>query len=539
MLIKPCIVIPVYNHEHAMTSMIDEIALQKVACILVDDGSSSSCARLLDSFAEKFPEWITVLRHEKNSGKGRALITGFRYAEKMGYSHALQIDADGQHCVHDIPKFLNLAEKNPTAVITGCPVYDHTVPKKRLYARYLTHIWVWINTLSFTIKDSMCGFRVYPLSSFSAIDKKIKLGHRMEFDSEIIVRLHWDGVNIINVPTSVTYPQNGISHFRLLKDNTLISLMHAKLFFGMLSRKLFSQPKKHWAQINEVTFVAGMRFLFWVYRIGGRTPFRLVLYPVVFTYFVTQPAARRASRNYFTHLHHPSDTKTIFKHFIAFAENILDKLLLWGNLFPLNTVQVFGRECLADNQKRGGLLMCSHTGNLELCRVLSQFSSDIKITVLMHTKHAQAFNRVLAQLNPNSTLNIVEVTEMSPYTAMDFMDKIKAGEFVVIAADRIPVSLHSRTVKAPFLGENADFPIGPYVLAHLLQCPVYLIFSLRTALGAELYFEPFREKIQLPRKNREEACVALATDYAARLAYYCHKAPMQWFNFYDFWSKHP
>jgi predicted LPLAT superfamily acyltransferase len=294
----------------------------------------------------------------------------------------------------------------------------------------------------------------------------------------------------------------------------------------------------HWAHINEVSFILGMKFLFWVYRIGGRTPFRIMLYPVVFIYFVIQPAARRASKNYLAHIKQPNTLRNNFKHFISFAESILDKLLLWGNLFPLSTVQNIGRECVTENiaQKKGGLLLCSHLGNLELCRVISQVTDGVKITVLMHTKHAQNFNHLLAKLNPNSQLNVVQVTEMTPYTAIDLMDKIKLGEFVVIAADRIPVSLNSRTVKAPFLGETADFPIGPYVLAHLLQCPVYLIFSLRTPTGADLYFELFREKIQLPRKNRDEAYAPLAADYAARLAYYCQKAPYQWFNFYDFWK---
>jgi glycosyltransferase involved in cell wall biosynthesis len=235
-MFKPCVVIPVYNHEHAVDAVVHAVLAQNLSCILVDDGSSSGCARTLDALVAGAPSRITLIRHTVNRGKGSAVLTGARYAAQAGYSHVVQIDADGQHRVCDIPRFLEQAAAHPQALIVGCPDYGETVPSVRLYARYLTHIWVWINTLSRQIEDSMCGFRVYPLPAIIALDRRQKLGARMNFDIEVLVRLYWDGLEIINVPTPVSYPSDGVSHFRGVLDNFLISRMHTTLFFGMLLR---------------------------------------------------------------------------------------------------------------------------------------------------------------------------------------------------------------------------------------------------------------------------------------------------------------
>ena len=163
-------------------------------------------------------------------------MAGMRQAATLGASHILQIDADGQHDTHDEPRFLAESAAHPDAVINGRPVYDESVPLGRLVGRYATHVWVWINTLSLDIADSMCGFRVYPLAATLALLDRESVGTRMDFDIEIIVRLHWAGVPIRTVPTRVTYPMDGVSHFRLWRDNARISAMHTRLFFGMLWR---------------------------------------------------------------------------------------------------------------------------------------------------------------------------------------------------------------------------------------------------------------------------------------------------------------
>lgn len=235
-MFKPCVVIPVYNHEHAIGAVTQAVLATGLPCILVDDGSTAACAQVLDQLAAASPGQIDLVRHAVNQGKGGAVLTGIRHAAEAGYTHVLQIDADGQHCVADIPRFIEQAAANPDAVIVGYPVYDESVPAVRFYGRYLTHVWVWINTLSLKIKDSMCGFRVYPVAPVLALARRHKIGARMDFDTDVIVRLCWDGIDVVNVGTRVGYPTDGVSHFRMLRDNVLISRMHATLFFGMLLR---------------------------------------------------------------------------------------------------------------------------------------------------------------------------------------------------------------------------------------------------------------------------------------------------------------
>jgi hypothetical protein len=148
----------------------------------------------------------------------------------------LQIDADGQHDLSDTEQLLQLVEKNPKSLISGQPVYDDSIPKSRLWGRSITHFWVHIETCSLQVKDTMCGFRIYPLQSTCQLINDVTLGKRMDFDIEIMVRLFWRNVDIKFVPTHVDYPEDGQSHFRPLQDNVLISWLHTRLVFGMLLR---------------------------------------------------------------------------------------------------------------------------------------------------------------------------------------------------------------------------------------------------------------------------------------------------------------
>ena len=231
---RPVAVIPVYNHGEAVGGVVERVRANGLRCVLVDDGSGVECAAVLDALA-RAPD-VTLLRLPRNQGKGGAMMAGLRAAAAAGYTHALQIDADGQHDTADIPAFLAQAARSPAAVICGTPVYDDSIPAIRFYGRYASHLWVWISSLSFAIRDSMCGFRVYPLASVVALFDSVRLGRRMDFDPEVLVRLHWRGVEMVNLPTRVTYPRDGVSHFRYGFDNLLIVAMYVRLFFGMLLR---------------------------------------------------------------------------------------------------------------------------------------------------------------------------------------------------------------------------------------------------------------------------------------------------------------
>jgi glycosyltransferase involved in cell wall biosynthesis len=230
----PCVVIPVYNHEHAIGAVVQAIRAQGFPVMLVDDGCSMRCARELQRLSA-MPE-VILLRHETNRGKGAAVCTGLRAARQRGFSHAVQIDADGQHTLGDVRRFVDEARTFPDAVICGRPIFDASIPRSRYYGRYLTHGLVWVETLSFELIDSMCGFRVYPLATTLALLDRRGVGARMDFDTDILVRLYWRGVPTRWLDTRVSYPIDGVSHFRLFFDNVLMTSLHARLLLGMLVR---------------------------------------------------------------------------------------------------------------------------------------------------------------------------------------------------------------------------------------------------------------------------------------------------------------
>lgn len=241
---NPCLLIPVYNHPGPLPGIVERLASNGLPCILVDDGSDEDCAAVIRALSSRY-DWVQSIAFDANRGKGAAVKAGLLLAESLGYSHALQIDADGQHDLQDLDKFLHAALQNPDAVVIGRALFDQSVPKLRYYARYLTHLWVHINTLSGAIPDSMCGFRVYPVATCAELIRRVAMEDRMGFDTEILVRLYWQGTPVISITTRVHYPLDGLSHFRAWEDNLLLSRTHARLFFGMLLR-LPRLLARHW-----------------------------------------------------------------------------------------------------------------------------------------------------------------------------------------------------------------------------------------------------------------------------------------------------
>ena len=300
----------------------------------------------------------------------------------------------------------------------------------------------------------------------------------------------------------------------------------------------------HWAQIEEQSTIWGMRFLLRVYLIFGRTVLQLFLYPVVIYYWLINKPARQASQAYLNKVARFAPALRIngslywsYKHFIAFANAIIDKLAAWAGAISLADVEYHGRkELFAElEQGRGLILLGSHLGNLEICRVISYLDRDISINVLVHTKHAEKFNRLTNQYSDKSRLNLIQVTEITAATSMLLSDKIDNGELVIIVADRTPVGNSQRVTTVDFFGAKALFPQGPFILASLLKCPVYTLFCLKQHDKHVIYFEHFSDVLKFPRKTREQAMQQAIQKYAERLQQYCLKEPLQWFNFFDFW----
>ncbi|WP_318447589.1 glycosyltransferase family 2 protein [Photobacterium leiognathi] len=550
---NPCFLIPCYNHGATVPAVIDALTSYGFPIIIVDDGSELATRKILSEQAKR-PN-ITIVTLPKNQGKGGAVIAGIKQADRLGFSHALQIDADGQHDLAALPKLLEASQAHPEALISGQPIYDDSVPKSRLYGRYATHIWVWIETLSFNIKDSMCGFRSYPIRSIINVINHNKLGLRMDFDTEVMVRFYWDNGDIRFIDTKVIYPEDGISHFDALWDNVKISWMHTKLFFGMLPRipKLIKRKpieQQHWSSHAERGTILGIKTLLAVYSLLGRKAFNVLLKAVMGYYYLTGKKARKASEDYLEQLEsYASDNQLAlpsklnsYDHLLSFGHTMLDKLVAWKGDYSENNLTIHGDEHFNELAKRqqGIVVLGSHLGNLELCRALSSRHPDIKINALVFTEHAERFNAVLKAINPDSDLNLIQVNELGADTAIMLQQKVEQGEWVVIVGDRTSVTKEQRVVWADFLGKPAPFPQGPFILASVLKVPVYTLFGLRDDSQAtphfDVYFEPFSEQLTLPRKTRETALQETVQQYASRLESYTIKAPLQWYNFFNFWQ---
>ena len=236
---KTVAVVPVYNHGETVGDVVATLRGYGLPVILVDDGSDTFTARILDTIVstkQAFGTSVKLVRLPENRGKGAAVMTGIHSAYGYGASHVLQVDADGQHGLEVVPRFLDASAQNPDAIIAGSPLYDAMVPCLRFYASRLALVLVWINTLSRRIAGPMCGFRLYPLTKMMAILPTMTHARHMNFDSEIAVRLDWENVPFVNLPVAIRYPLGGLSHFRVVRDSLRILAMHVRLFFGMIRR---------------------------------------------------------------------------------------------------------------------------------------------------------------------------------------------------------------------------------------------------------------------------------------------------------------
>lgn len=296
--------------------------------------------------------------------------------------------------------------------------------------------------------------------------------------------------------------------------------------------------EENWLTIAERGSVLGIRVLFFLCTVFGRTAGRIALKPVVFYYVLFHGLGRRASRKYLEKLYPKVTFGLIYRHFLNFAEVTLDRVfLLKGDLhrFELHSRKGFEHIQGLRERKQGALLLGAHIGSVEALRVRAD-AQDAPINILAYTGNARMINALLKQLNPNLTARIVEIKPGSVDAMFKVKELIDAGELVALLGDR--TGINEKSVTVDFLGAPAKFPAGVYLLASMLRCPVYMTFSLYTAPNQyESFCEPLVEdRIELPRGNREAALQEYAQKFASRLEHYCRQSPLNWFNFYDFWK---
>ena len=300
---------------------------------------------------------------------------------------------------------------------------------------------------------------------------------------------------------------------------------------------------RHWAQISEQGTVVGMQILLFAYKLGGRPLFKLFLFPVICFYFLLRVDSRKASRDYLLRVNARSgrfrkvNGALVFRHFWQFGVALIDKFAVWMGDIQYHQLRVHNSSLIDEliAQGRGCIFAVSHLGNFEVISAMSRMHKGVKLTVLLHTRHAEKFNKLLNKYAQGNDVELLQVSELSLATATLLSERVDNGEFVAIACDRVPINNREGTVACKFLGGSALFPQGPYVLSQILTVPLVMVLCLYEKEQYCVYFELLDSGEKLPRSERQRFIQKTAQKNAKLLECHAIKEPLQWFNFYDFW----
>lgn len=245
------VLIPSYNPGPRVVDTVRAARAQWTPVWVVVDGSTDGTADSLQALAAA-DEGLRVIVLPENRGKGAAVLEGITQAAAAGYTHALTMDSDGQHPAALIPAFMAASQAEPGAMVLGKPVFGPEAPALRVKGREVSNGWANLETLWMGIGDSLYGFRVYPIAPLARIMRRNRFMRRFDFDPEAVVRLCWAGVRPLNLDAPVRYlsaEEGGVSHFKYLRDNAILTWMHARLFLGFVLRL----PLLVWRRLSEPT----------------------------------------------------------------------------------------------------------------------------------------------------------------------------------------------------------------------------------------------------------------------------------------------
>lgn len=302
----------------------------------------------------------------------------------------------------------------------------------------------------------------------------------------------------------------------------------------------------HWSLQRERGSLSGMRIVGWLLQHVGRRWVQPLVWLVLLYFYLSGRRARAHVRQYQTRLaafaQEPAlrpTVRSVWGQFHAFAQAMLDRLDAWQGRISYSDLELDDPDQVSAQMGhgRGQMMVCAHLGNPDVCRALAQRRGHVRVNVLVHSRHAERFNRLLAEVGADH-FRLLQISELDPSTLILLRQRLDAGEWLAIAADRLPLD-SLRAVQVDFLGAPAHLPQGPWLLAGLLACPVNLFHC--TAQGHGRYrvrFERLSAGVSWTRAQRSAVVQELAQRYANSLAQACVRTPWQWFNFYDFWRPH-
>nr|WP_314091306.1 glycosyltransferase [uncultured Campylobacter sp.] len=574
---KFAFLVPFYNHPQNIKALIAALKTYDLPIIVVDDGSDKASKLILAELERT--EGILLLMREQNGGKGIAMKDGFKFASKRGFSHVLQIDADFQHDAALIGDFLRESQAHPQSIVCANPIYGDDAPKSRVYGRKITNFWVAINTLSLGVKDAMCGFRVYPLEQLKKAAAKSKT-NRMEFDIEILVNAVRQGTNVRWINTCVRYEKGGVSHFKMLRDNALISLMHAKCLFSLpkfalgkiwracglnLNENDCGEPRKFdeankandaqnlkksqenseqnlWWKKQERGGAFFLRLSLFLAQILPEFILKLIVKIVVWFYYIFSKNERENIAAFRQNLSEFAGSQTlkgtsVFSHFEAFGGAICDKFRIWKGKIKDDELEIIDLERIKSEligAQKGQILLTAHLGNVEICKALGARVDSFRMVILAYDKNSREFNEVLKQISQNDgSVRMMLVNELDVAAMLELKNIVESGEHIGIMGDRTPLG-GDKAARVKFLGKEASFNYGPYLIAGILGVKISSLWCQKIDGKFRIELVPLASAVKLGR-DRAAAARQYLQIYVRELENRCKQTPTQWFNFFDFW----
>ena len=562
---KFAFLVPFYNHPQNIKALIAALKAYELPVIVVDDGSDEASKLILAELERA--DGILLLTRAQNGGKGIAMKDGFKFALERGFSHVLQIDADFQHDAALIGEFLRQSQAHPQSIVCANPIYGEDAPRSRVYGRKITNFWVAINTLSLGVKDAMCGFRVYPLEQLKKAAAKSKT-NRMEFDIEILVNAVRQGISVRWIDTYVRYEKGGVSHFKMLRDNALISLMHAKCFFSLPKFALGkiwracevnsseknaastqisveaqeSAEQNLWWKKQERGGVFFLRLSLFLSQILPEFALKLIVKIVVWFYYIFSKNERENIAAFRRNLSEFAGAQTlkgtsVFSHFEAFGVAICDKFRVWKGKIKDDELEIIDLERIKSEligAQKGQILLTAHLGNVEICKALAARVKGFRMVILTYDENSRKFNEVLREISKNGgSVRMMAVNKLDVAAMLELKNIVESGEHIGIMGDRTPLG-GDKAARVKFLGKEASFNYGPYLIAGILGVKISSLWCQKIGGKFRIELVPLASAVKLGRDKAAAAREYLQI-YVRELENRCKQTPTQWFNFFDFW----
>lgn len=535
---RPAVLIPTYNNVGSVGDVVSRAMKHGLTVLVVDDGStdgSGDAARKAGA---------TVLAHPHNQGKGAALLTGMRALARLGHTHAICLDADGQHDPDDVPAFAAAVAEEPIAVFAG--VRDlSTAPERSRFGRKFSNFWIEVET-GWKVADSQCGFRAYPIAPVLGLGLD---GGRYELEVEVLTRLLWAGVPVRDLDCQVYYPppEERVTSFRPFWDNVRISWVNTQL---VLERLLWPPrwfpPVKHagkatWDGASRGT-ASGWRFVLGLMRTFGRRPAYAFVDLLVAWYVLVAAGPRRALATYVGRaMPGVSPTRGAWRIFRNFGHALVDRLA-WTSRGPGEfRYESEGAENLvaAFAGKEGAIVLSAHLGNVEVSA--AQHGGNAERVKKLHVVRFDAAGDhgrgLVAEMPEQWRPHFIAVNRSEGFAALAVARALREGAIVAMMGDRL---IDERHVIVDFLGERCAFPAGPWMLAAIARVPVIVAGCFKEAPDQYrlVAMPPFRCAFDRSRP-RDEQVQAWAQAYADTLTTWARRWPDQYYNFYDVWQALP